>query len=568
MQTIKTYITMKRLLLLLTLFGVLATGCEELLPNEQTPNAIPVFSTDGESSYIVDAEGEEIAIMVTTNIDYSVVIPTDAEEWLSVADTRASRVDTLSFIVAPNDTAVERTTTVKFVDDSNNILQTISFTQNAAAQSESVCPNNEIWYTNGSTTEATTPYKTDVFGANIVSNTYDAAKECWIIKFDGDVTTIGEYAFNWCDSLTSVTIPDSVTTIGVGAFAVCNRLTEFKGKFASEDSRCLIVDGILNSFAPAGLTEYTTPNSVTTIGSYAFYGCSSLTSVTIPDSVTTIGDSAFRYCINLTSVTIGDIVTTIGDGAFSVCSSLTSVTIGDSVTTIGDGAFAYCSSLTCVTIPDSVTTIGSWAFENCSSLTSVTIPDSVTTIGGFVFNCCSSLTSVTIGNSVTTIGEWAFVACYSLTSITIPDSVTTIGDGAFADCSSLQEFKGKFASEDGRCLIIDGVLNSFAIGCGATEYTILDSVTSIGNNAFENCSYLTSVTIPDSVTSIGNSAFYWCESLTSVYCKATTPPAGDSSMFYNNALGRKIYVPMESVDAYKSAEGWSDYKSYIVGYNF
>ena len=162
---------MKRLFLLLALFGVLATGCEELLPNEQTPNAIPVFSTDGESSYIVDAEGEEIAIMVTTNIDYSVVIPTDAEEWLSVADTRASRVDTLSFIVAPNDTAVERTTTVKFVDDSNNILQTISFTQNAAAQSESVCPNNEIWYTNGSTTEATTPYKTDVFGANIVSNT-------------------------------------------------------------------------------------------------------------------------------------------------------------------------------------------------------------------------------------------------------------------------------------------------------------------------------------------------------------------------------------------------------------
>ena len=483
---------MKRLFLLLTLFGVLATGCEELLPNEQTPNAIPVFSTDGESSYIVDAEGEEIAIMVTTNIDYSVVIPTDAEEWLSVADTRASRVDTLSFIVAPNDTAVERTTTVKFVDDSNNILQTISFTQNAAAQSESVCPNNEIWYTNGSTTEATTPYKTDAFGANIVSNTYDAAKECWIIKFDGDVTTIGNLAFYEYSSLTSVTIPDSVTTIGDYAFYCCY-----------------------------SLTSVNIPDSVTRIGEWAFGSCHSLTNVNIPDSVTTIGNTAFCDCTRLTSVNIPDSVTTIGGGAFASCGSLIEFTgkfaedngrilVIDGVLT----AFAP-AGITQYTIPDSVTTIGDLAFCGCYSLTSVNIPDSVTTIGKEAFSGCTRLTSVNIPDSVTSIGNYAFYWAESLTSVNIPDSVTSIGDAAFLSCLSL-----------------------------------------------------TSVTIGDSVTTIGVGAFYACDSLTSVYCKAITPPALDWDVFDYDGSDRKIYVPAESVDAYKSATYWSNYASAIVGYDF
>ena len=175
--------------------------------------------------------------------------------------------------------------------------------------------------------------------------------------------------------------------------------------------------------------------AVTEVGS--FHNSSYLKEITIPDSVISIGDFAFSNCSKLTSVTIGDSVTTIGDYAFCECTNLTSVTIGNSVTTIGDMAFYCCSNLTSVTIPDSVTTIGYEAFAGCDNLTSVTIGNSVTTIGYGAFQNCSNLTSVTIGDSVTTIGYEAFAGCDNLTSVTIPDSVTTIGDSAFSGCSNL-----------------------------------------------------------------------------------------------------------------------------------
>ncbi|EKT4537552.1 leucine-rich repeat protein [Flavobacterium psychrophilum] len=179
------------------------------------------------------------------------------------------------------------------------------------------------------------------------------------------VTAIGESAFEHCNNLTSVTIPNSVTTIGDYVFVGCS-----------------------------GLISVTIPNSVTDIENGAFFSCSGLTSVTIPNSVTTIGDQAFAECSGLTSVTISNSVTTIGDEAFAECSGLTSVTIPNSVTTIGDGSFARCSGLTSVTIPNSVITINRGAFALCSGLTSVTIPNSVTTIRGNAFTGCSSLRTV------------------------------------------------------------------------------------------------------------------------------------------------------------------------------
>ena len=448
---------------------------------------------------------------------------------------------------------------------------------------------------------------------SIGNSAFEYCSSLTSVTIPNSVTSIGSSAFSGCSSLTSVTIPSSVTSIGNSAFAGCGGELIINSKIVEKDYDS---KGWLDD---AEFTKLTIGDNITKIGYRAFQSCSSLTSVTIGNGVTSIEGGAFQYCSSLTSITIPDSVTSIGGGAFFSCSSLTSVTIPDSVTSIEFEAFRYCSSLTNVTIPDNVTSIGDYAFQYCSSLTSVTIPNSVTSIGKNAFQYCSSLTafygkyasadnrclvidgvlnyfapasltSYTIPNSVTSIGKNAFYNCSSLTSITIPDSVTSIGfqafygcsslksvtipnsvtsiEGyAFEDCSSLTAFYGKYASADNRCLVIDGVLNYFA-PAGLTSYTIPNSVTSIGALAFEYCSSLTSITIPDSVTSIGTRAFEYCSGLTSVYCKPTTPPAGGYDMFDDNASGRKIYVPTASVNAYKSASYWSDYSSYIVGYDF
>ena len=267
----------------------------------------------------------------------------------------------------------------------------------------------------------------------------------------------------------------------------------------------------------------------------------------------------------------------IGRSVFSSCSNLTRIIIPEGVVSIGSYAFAYCTSLTSITIPDSVTSIGDWAFHHCSSLTSITIPEGVTEIGNYAFYDCRSLTNITIPDGVTKIGWYAFGGCTSLTNVTIGNGVTEIGESAFSGCSSLKAFYGEFASEDGRCLIIDGTLNSFAIGCGATEYTIPEGVTEIGSYAFDGCRSLTSITIPESVTKIGISAFDNCSYLESIYCKPTTPPAIHSTFYLGSYYVVCVYVPRSSYEEYikynsttdgYNQQNWYKYESRIRPYDF
>ncbi|MBR2232015.1 MAG: leucine-rich repeat domain-containing protein [Prevotella sp.] len=380
-----------------------------------------------------------------------------------------------------------------------------------------------------------------------------------------NVTSIGDYAFDGCSGLTSITIPESVTSIGRSAFYGCS-----------------------------GLNSITIPNSVTSIGGSAFYGCNGLTSIIIPEGVTSIGSDAFQSCGNLTSVilnsnsivsasyislsgisnifgqqvkeyVLGESVTSIGDYAFCGCSGLTSITIPESVTSIGRYALAWCSGLTSITIPEGVTTIGDYAFADCSGLTSITvaasnsfydsryncnaiiqsstntliagckntiIPSDVVSIGNDALRGCSGLTSITIPESVTSIGGSAFSGCSGLTSITISEGVSSIGGSAFRDCGNLTSvilnsnnivsasytssscISNIFGRQVKEYVLGEGVMsignNAFYDCSGLTSITISESVTSIGNNAFRGCSGLTSITIPKGVTSIGNYAFRGC----------------------------------------------------------
>ena len=330
----------------------------------------------------------------------------------------------------------------------------------------------------------------------------------------------------------------------------------------------------------SSLTSITIPEGVTSIGEWAFYDCSSLTSITIPEGVTSIGEYAFYDCSSLTSITIPEGVPSIGYRAFEGCRSLTSITIPESVTEIGEDAFHGCSSLTSITIPESVTEIGNYAFEGCTSLKEVIIEDGSTTLslgynyygygssvgqglfydcpletvylgrnlsyssgssfGYFPFYNKTKLTSVTIGDSVTSIGEYAFRGCSSLPSITIPEGVTSIGEYAFYGCSSLTSI-----TIPGSVTEIGG---SAFYGCSSlTFFTIPDNskLTSIGYNTFRDCSSLTSITIPESVTEIGNYAFDGCTSLKEVIIEdgSTTLSLG-----YNGSYDGLFYdCPLETV---------------------
>ena len=276
---------------------------------------------------------------------------------------------------------------------------------------------------------------------------FDGCSDLTSVTIPNSVAYIGTDAFNGCSGLTSITIPNSVTSIGEWAFRGCSGLTSV----TIPNSVTSIGDEAFCGCSK--LTSITIPNSVTSIGDNAFYNCTGLTSIIVElenskydsrNNCNAIIESASNTLIEGCKTTIiPNSVTSIGSFAFRSCSGLTSVTIPNSVTSIGREAFRDCSSLTSITIPNSVTSIGYSAFSGCSGLTSVTIPNSVTSIENSAFSVCSGLTSVTIPNSVTSIGGAAFINCSNLTSVTIPNSVTSIGYQAFEGCSSLTSVKSK-----------------------------------------------------------------------------------------------------------------------------
>ena len=364
--------------------------------------------------------------------------------------------------------------------------------------------------------------------SRLASSMFENWNRLTSIVLPPSLTCVSESSFFGCVSIESIVVPERVTDIKSSAFYGCSRLTNI-----------FIPEGVTsighNTFnGCSSLISITIPDSVMSIGSGAFYGCTSLIRIIIPKGVTTIDMLSFCGCSSLISITIPESVTSIGNYAFYGCLSLTDITLPEGIMSIGNHAFTDCSDLTCISIPERVTSIGDYTFSGCSSITSITIPESVSSIGSAAFFCCTSLNSITIPESVATIGDNAFNRCTSLISITLPESVTSISMHTFRDCSSL------------------------------ISITIPESVTSIGNYSFYGCSSLTHILIPNSVTSIGEGAFQECSSLTNFKILQKTPPKIDSSsLFHNTNYSLIIYVPMGSLELYKTAQYWSEYSDRI-----
>lgn len=477
-------------------------------------------------------------------------------------------------------------------------------TPNTTIASLGTPENNEIWFI---TTDDAPLRQIDASAFNCkIADIIYSELGINIIRFESDVTTIGERAFDGCHNLYNISLPNSVTEIGAKAFYDCKNMECLT--LGNSLRRCgsMAFDGCFNLYSlhipsvrswcsiafesktanPAYYSQsliierekirhFNIPSGVTSISKYAFAGNTLLASITIPASVKEIGADAFVECDGLRSVTIeslkawcsidfgneqanpislagtlnskdgvvtdlsldsvdeikaqafigcnslrsvslGNATQKIGMEAFRACSELASITLGDGITEIGEKAFIGCCSLNNIVLPKNISSIGNNAFNGCTSLQNITIPDRVIIIDNSLFRNCTGLHNITIPNSVISIGESAFENCTALQEITIPESIETIGRYAFKGCSALKHFYGKFASSDNRALIIDKVLEVYAIGNAETEYNVPSEITRIQDSAFFQCKRLKKVTIPDSVTSIGASAFIACSALTDV----------------------------------------------------
>ena len=579
-------------------------------PNPIVESEILVFANDGsyrtvmvslncmqgqiniaDNSINATSAGGTQEIKLTTNLDYTIEIPEDAQSWLSLApETRALREDTIVFEVTANE-GMQRYTTVALKDEQGKILQTIIFRQLGTCTEVHVETKGEL--------------ENELAGydyANIES-----------LKITGVLNDVDFlFIYRMMPNLKNLDIAEvNITALPIQAF------------YKSTNVENLILPNTLitigeEMFYQSKLKTVVIPANATTIGNSAFEQCASLISIDIPANVETIGTAVFFICSSLATVTFenGSQLKTIGggsysSGAFSDCTALTSIEIPASVETIEAAAFKGCSSLATVTFENGsqLKTIGggsysSGAFSDCTALTSIEIPASVETIEAAAFKDCSSLATVTFenGSQLKTIGGGnshsyyygAFSYCSSLTSIEIPASVETIKASAFKGCSSL----ATVTFENGSQLkTIEGGYPSsgtFADCTALTSIEIPASVETIEAAAFKGCSSLATVTFEKGsqlktiggggssyygafgqlknlmtvdmsactqVKTIGESAFDGDSELRLFKIGTETPPTCGRDAFSGINPYSVLKVPSGCADAYKAKSGWNNFAS-------
>ena len=449
--------------------------------------------------------GVPITITVTASASGSIVLYIN-QEYIGLSEGSA----TYQYVYTPQDAfTIEAYYTTLYGAVANtskeitpSIAPTIYAVQSTDSQGQNYNPSIQQWaYSNGyAANEGYTTMEEAALVTSLEGNAFANSNIDHIDELNNfNITSVGNGAFTNCDSLVTASLPSGITTMGTGVFSGC-----------------------------ATLASVTIPDSVTSIGNETFAECPYLSSVTLPSGITTIPESTFQLCVRLQNLTIPSSVTSIGNLAFKQ-SGLISINVPNGVTSIGEEAFAGCDYLSSVILPTTLRTISHLAFDECSSLTSITIPNSVTTLGNEVFEQ-TGLTSITIPSSITSIGQGTFYQCTSLSSVTFaePLGISTINTGTFAGCSAL------------------------------TSLTIPSGITAIGDGGVQDCRNLRTLVLPSTLTSVGQTAFYLDSSLTEVYCYATTPPSLGSYAFYSIGSNPTLYVPSESVTAYRNSN-WANY---------
>ena len=567
------------------------------------------------------AEGGEVALHFLTNVECEVVIPEEAQDWISVVPaTRAMEKQTITLQLEPNE-GYYRSATVTIQSSDGTLKLEYQVEQDGVLGvniDPTQIPDNEIWYVMSDGTIydiylTTKAYGHQPFDAKVTSNTYKNGYG--IIKFDAPVTRINSHTFgnNWAANMTELYLPDCIEYIGtgainhtglttlyipknlkcVGSYGLNNsNLESFSGEHVSEDGRCVIIeDGFMPNygntqipaknymaaFAPAGITEYTLPDNVEILGDYAFAWCSGLRKITFNEGLKEIGTHAFCDCVGLNSVTFPSSLEQLASPVFDGCSNINGF-YGNEKFHSSDNKCLYYIPSSFESTLDPSTQSGPYLVHFAdSSIEEYTIPEGIIGINGVGFNMAKNLKR-----------------------LTLPNSLTWVNSRAFTGCDKLEAVYGEHTSIDNKCIVIDNSLYAYVARDGVTNYIIPDNITSIQSEAFSSISStLEHISMSDNVTEIAYYSFARMESLKSItlsanlkkigvdrgivvgpdsnpflgsnnlesiYFRSLVPPTyTDTQMSEWNKL--TVYVPKGCLEAYKSS-GWSPFAKYMKEYEY